>query len=348
MLRVTAVLLLAAIAWVGCGETPGSAVDGGADGAADSDSDADTDADGDADADADSDADTDTGENDPAAPLFDAVGVYQTVIEANGDDADVYHPDPPDLGDGDYAFPIALFLQGANVDKQHYSGFATAVAAHGFVVVVPNHESLMGLMAESQEVHDALAQMETEDASEESPVAGALDLDTLVLLGHSQGGLCGLLAVEESCEIPCCTGFAFERPEELAGAALWGTNRKAPLMPIPQTENDGIPVALLQGTLDGMAAPADTQETYTGIQDPPKAYVGVIGANHYGQCDVNHPEGALADDSEPTLEQEVAVETIARWSAMFLRAHVLGEGAAIEWVHETGGPADENVNVVSE
>jgi predicted dienelactone hydrolase len=203
-------------------------------------------------------------------------------------------------------------------------------------------------MADQQEIHDVLAQMALEDASDESPVAGALDLDTLVLLGHSQGGLCALLAVEGSCELPCCVGLSFDRPEELAGAALWGTNRKVPLVPVPQTANDGIPLALLQGTVDSMAEPVDTQETYTKIQDPPKAYVGVIGANHYGMCDVNNPEGALADGSAPTLEQAVSVETIARWSAMFLRAHVLGDETAQTYVHEIGGPADENVNVVSE
>jgi hypothetical protein len=97
-----------------------------------------------------------------------------------------------------------------------------------------------------------------------------------------------------------------------------------------------------------MALPADTQEAYTKIQDPPKAYVGVIGANHYGICDANNPAGADPDTAAPDIEQPVAVETIGRWSAMFLRAHVLGEEAAAQYVHETGGPADANVNVVAE
>jgi hypothetical protein len=97
-----------------------------------------------------------------------------------------------------------------------------------------------------------------------------------------------------------------------------------------------------------MALPADTQEAYTKIQDPPKAYVGVIGANHYGACDANNPAGADADPSAPAIDQAMAVETISRWSAMFMRAHVLGDAAAAAYVHETGGPADPNVNVVSE
>ena len=70
-------------------------------------------------------AHADTDETDPAAPLFDAVGVFQTVIEGNGDEADVYHPDPPDLGDGEWsgwdAYPIyersCSFDKGLRLDE---------------------------------------------------------------------------------------------------------------------------------------------------------------------------------------------------------------------------------------
>jgi len=50
-------------------------------------------------------------------------------------DADVYFPKASAADD---AFPIVVFLQGANVDKSDYSGFGTELARFGFVVVIPN------------------------------------------------------------------------------------------------------------------------------------------------------------------------------------------------------------------
>jgi dienelactone hydrolase len=340
---LAALLLLLA----GCGGAAQLEADGGTDGDADADTDADTDGD------ADGDADSGTGAPEPGAPLFDAAGVYATVIAASGDPADVYYPDPPDLAGGGYSFPLGILFQGANVDKQHYAGFAALVARHGFVVVVPNHVSSglagTGLFAEQGESRDVIDHMIAQNAGATSPVAGAIDTSTTVLLGHSYGGVCALNTIREVCEPPSCSG-TFERPAEIAGGAFWGTNLAVPILGtlVDSIANHGLPVALVQGTLDSKAKPEDTQEAYTKLEDPPKAYVGVIGANHYGQCDVDNPPGAAADGTPPTLAQATAVETIARWSAMFLRAHVLGDEAAWEYVHVTGGPADPNANVVAE
>jgi dienelactone hydrolase len=343
----TAARLLAAmipLLLAGCGGEAQLAADGGTDGDVDGDADADTDADG------DTDTDSGTGEPEPGAPLFDESGVYATVIAASGDPADVYYPSPPDLAEGGYSFPLAILFQGANVDKQYYFGFAALVARYGFVVVVSNHTSTglagTGLFAEQSESRDVIDHMIAENAGSTSPVSGAVDTATVVLLGHSYGGVCALNTIREVCEPPSCYG-TFERPEEIAGGAFWGTNLALPIIgtTVQSIANHGLPVALVQGTLDSKAKPEDTQEAYLKLEDPPKAYVGVIGANHYGQCDVDNPPGAAADGTPPTLDQVVAVETVARWSAMFLRAHVLGDEAAFEYIHVTGGPADANVNV---
>lgn len=39
------------------------------------------------------------------------------------------------------------------------------------------------------------------------------------------------------------------------------------------------------------------------------------------------------------------METIARWSALFLRATVLGESAAADYVFSTGDALDPNVTI---
>jgi len=349
-----AVALAALAGLAGCSEeaAPWLEPDAGADTETDTGDTGDADADTDADSDSDSDTDPDAGQGDPGDPLYDSVESYETTIAANGDPADVYFPVPEDA-EG-LRFPVALLLQGADVGREHYEGVASRIAAYGFIVVVPDHQSFgfagPGLYAEQSEAAEVVAHMAAEDSSATSPVAGAVDVERLVLLGHSYGGVCGLNILRGVCEPPTCIGLTYERPEQLVGAAFYGTNVALPFVGsvISAIENDGIPAALVQGTLDGKALPADTQEAYLMIQDPPKAYVGVIGANHYGACDENNPEGAPADSSVPAIAQDVAVETIARWSAMFLRAFALGDPAAVEYVTETGGPADTNVNLVVE
>ncbi len=288
-------------------------------------------------------------ENAAGEPLFESIGVYETLIEANEDPADVYYPQPADLEGGDYAFPIALLLQGAKVDKSHYAQFATVVASYGFVVVVPNHESLTfagrGLYPQQSQVPEVLAHMQNESSNANSPLYNSVDTETLVLLGHSYGGACGLYSLGNNCQFPFCVG-GFNRPTQLAGGAFWGTNLTVPVLGnVSTTQNDSIPVALIQGTLDSMAQPSEALATYNEIQDSPKMLINVVGANHYGMCDTNNPPGAEEDSVAPELEQDLSAQTIARWSALFLRAHVLNDRDAWSYVHETGPSLDEYVVV---
>ncbi len=280
-------------------------------------------------------------------PLFDNVANYETTIAGDEDPATVYHPSPPDLATGDYSFPIALLLQGANVERGYYSQYATIVASYGFVVVVPDHYTTSitgnGYYAEPQQTEDVLAHMTAENQGN-GPVAGAIDTGTLVLLGHSYGGAAGLYAIQNQCQFPFCSG-SFNRPAALKAGAFYGTNMKPPFGSIPPVNNDGIPIALIQGSLDGKALPADTQTTFDLIQSPPKLLVLMNGANHYGVCDQDNPPGAQSDSTAPTLTQSVAIETTARWSAMFLRATALGDTNAGTYLSTVGPNQDGNVTV---
>jgi predicted dienelactone hydrolase len=294
--------------------------------------------------------DDDAGVPAPPAPPFDAVGRFETTIAASEDPADVYHPDPPDLHSGGYALPVALLLQGADVGRAHYQLYATAMASWGFVVVVPDHDIVSvagpGLYAEQEQVHDVLELMRTEFEDPSSPLRGAIDPNTLVLLGHSYGGACGLNAIRGVCEMPFCMG-GFTRPDALKGGAFWGTNLAVPMVgTIPEVDNDGLPVILVQGTLDSMATPEDGRRTYDEIVHPPRAYAEIDGANHYGICNVNNPTGAEPDETAPALAQPVSIETAARLGALFLRAHVLGDAEARAFIHEGGHLHDEHAEVV--
>lgn len=289
------------------------------------------------------------------APIFNDVASYSTTISANNDLADIYFPNPSNLKTRNYSFPVALLLQGANVDKSDYSEYASIVARYGFVVVVPNHPRSLpqfgftGLLPETSQINAVLAQMEAENSNPASPVAGVINTQKLGLLGHSAGGAVGLSAIANLCLSPIQCEGSFSRPNELVAGAFFGANLRnqngAFFLPI---NNSRIPIALLQGTRDSRALPINAEKTYEQIQTPPKALISILGANHYGITNTNNPAGPITDPNTPTIPQSVAVETVARWSGLFLRASVLDDKAAFDYVYDTGDALDPNVSVVSQ
>lgn len=287
------------------------------------------------------------------ASLFDNVDSYTTTISANNDSADIYFPKPSDLNSPTdaYSFPIALLLQGVNVDKSNYSKFATLVASYGFIVVVPNHErsvpelNLTGLFPQTSQIEAVQAQMKTENSNPASPIAGIVNTQKLALLGHSWGGAVGLSALANLCLPILCKGD-YSRPNELVAGAIFGAGLRHPItqefVPI---NNSGIPIALLQGNNDSIALPERTEKTYEQIQTPPKILINISGVNHYGITNTNNPDGAAPDNNTPTIDQNVALETVARWSGLFLRASVLNDKDAIDYIYSQGDELDENVSV---
>jgi len=290
------------------------------------------------------------------SPQFMTVASYSTTMSQNGDDIDVYYP----VSGGTETFPVALLMQGGRVDKMYYEGYAQTVSQYGFIVIVPNHMITIdmagfiaeGLFAEQQQMYDTLAFTAQENDNASSPLYGIVDTQRLVMLGHSYGAACTIGAMQNSCEYPFCPeGATFTRPEELKAVALCGINTK-PYGPVEgdirETNNLGMPFAIINGKLDNNATYDVTKISYDLIQDPPKAMVFIKGANHYAMCDMNNPPGPGADPNVPTLEQEVSAETAARWSALFLRAYALDDEDALEYVHTTGQILDPNVEVTTD
>ena len=276
------------------------------------------------------------------SPLFTDITSYTTNISATNGVADIYFPSPSNLKTGNYSFPIALLLQGANVDKSDYSNYASTVAGYGFVVVVPNNERTLppatsGLFAETSQINAVLAQMRTENSLSNSPIAGIVNTEKLGLLGHSFGGGVGLSTI---------------LPAEVVAGAFYATGlaRTPNVLPVDYIpiNNFGIPVALLKGTLDGVVPPFVTDDTYENIQNPPKTLITLTGANHYGITNTNNPSGPFPDRNTPRIPQDVAIETLARWSGLFLRASILDDKDAFNYVYFTGDAGDANVTVISQ
>ncbi|MGB3296554.1 MAG: chlorophyllase [Phormidesmis sp.] len=277
------------------------------------------------------------------APPYENFGSYTTANPVNGDVTDIYFPT---LGDRSPAnnLPAVLLLQGALVDKGFYSDYASQVARYGFAVAVPNHiQTVPGLgdvlASDTTQVQTVLDQFVAESNNPASPLSGKVDTQKFGLLGHSLGGAVGLSVIGEICLFGFCPA-PFERPEALKGGAFFGANLRDQSDIFLPIANDGVGIALIQGEQDGRALPINAERTFEQIQTPPKALITLGGVNHFGITTVNTPEGAIPDPNPQLVPQETSIETIARWSGLFLRGTVLDDKDALDYVFNTGAEAD--------
>ncbi|MFC5001156.1 alpha/beta hydrolase family protein [Dactylosporangium cerinum] len=279
-----------------------------------------------------------------ADAAYSNVGTYGTTINGGGvsDPADVYHPN---TSSPHQPWPVVLLLQGANVGRANYAGFARKVASYGFVVVVPDHTRVIfgvpGLYADGAEATWTVAWAAAENARAGSPLQGQIDAGKLLLTGHSFGGAAGL-GLSTGLSTPPFTDLPIPAPPQLKAAAFYGTNNAVPGSPVIPPVANTIPVALIQGAADGVGSPANGLGTYSVLLGVPKLYVSVTGANHYGITDAQNPAGARPDLSPQTLNQADGVENIARWAALWLRAQ-LGDPVGTAWVYGIGDAVDAGV-----
>ena len=278
------------------------------------------------------------------------VSTYAVTLPS-GDPADVYHPRVPAalrpvLTD---AFPVVAVLQGANVDKGQYGDVSRVLARQGFVVVVPNHVRPPGgplppgLFTSQTVVPNALAAATAEDDRPGSPIAGIVDTDRLGVVGHSFGGAVALFAAAGVCEFPLCDG-PYQRPAALKAVTAYGTNLATGDRLDRDLDTSGVAVALVQGTLDGIAPLAEAEVTYPSLERP-RALITIAGANHYGITDVDDPPGAAPDPNEPTLAQDRATTLVGRWSGLWLRAQLRADPVARTLIEVFRGSVDGTVRV---
>lgn len=285
-------------------------------------------------------------------PIYDQVKRYTTTIAADGDLADVYYPVLPKATPD--RLPIALMLPEAFVDKADYSNYAKEVASYGFVVVVPNNERtltapdgqlLTGLLVEEQQVNEVLAQIKLEDADTASPIFKIVDTTSIGLLGHGFGGFVGLAAIQNI--IRSASTKDYTRPLELKAGIFYGASFQSAadsgiFQPI---DNQDIPTGLIAGTLDSINNFGEVASTYDNIQDTPKALIAIKGANHYS---IANADNVTLEPNRPTLDRATATSAIGRWSGLFLRANLLGDRGAFNYVCRIGSDLDPNVSVINQ
>ncbi|MEV6072476.1 hypothetical protein AB0L82_38540 [Nocardia sp. NPDC052001] len=279
-----------------------------------------------------------------AAPAnADIDGVRHAAARISTDEATIWYP----AARPDHRLPVALFLPGANVGRQYYSQFASAVADYGFVVVVPERYpmSMVDYRLPSEfQLTDVLTWARSQASDPTSPVGAIIDPTTLVVAGHSYGGAAALYAAADRCQIPFCLGSDYHHPPELKAVVGHGTNTTIGPV-IDAVAVSDIPVMFINGTLDGVSEPDEAHQSFTRLTGAPAAeFVNLVGANHFGLADVDNPPGAAPDPHRETAPRAQTIAAAARWTAMWFLAQ-LGSETARDYVYRTGPREDSAVTV---
>lgn len=286
-----------------------------------------------------------------ATPWLDALRSRKNLVEEStitllgrGDAASLFFLRPPALAGNvvQLRWPVVAFLQGGRTSRIYYREVGRALAAYGFVVVIPEHlrpfptpDSPEIILSDPIVISEVVETMAALNADPESDLYRLVDTGRVGIAGHSIGGSIALRAMSGQCDAPWCEG-PFVRPAGIAAGAFYGTDLIRPDGSVVPVETAPFPVAFLSGTADSRATEGEIARSFPEL-DGVRALVAIRGANHFSICDVDNPPGSAADLSTPTLGREEGIELIALWLGLFLRAHVLDDPIARYLVEETGG-----------
>lgn len=248
-------------------------------------------------------------------------------------------------------FPIVIFFNGFNCNAQKYQWLGVELAQTGLVVVMFDWvgESLPGLVSftpgfdiekRKREFYGTgptasalpaiLAKLE--QLQTEGILAGTLDLQNIILGGHSEGGRVAIENATPKFFPQVVASFAYG--SHTAGATMLGYEPNT-ILPLADTR----PRLLIGGTCDGVIANSSHhfglttqdpitpvtrtfQEAITGGQD--NSYLLILaGANHYSIADtVDSTLAAPFKDFPATQPQENFRSLLATTINLFIDAHV--------------------------
>lgn len=231
--------------------------------------------------------------------------------------------------------PVLILLQGARVHKSYYSRFCARIAAHGFIVAAANHDSPLGFFTSTQSVQDVLDALATKSSDIDDPLFGIIDFERVGLVGHSFGGATALTLVQGDCTFPFCS-TPFDRPDSLRAVAVYASHLVTLNDYVIAVDARGLPVQMLLGDRDAVAASDDIVRTFDALQNGAKHLVELKGANHFAINDLNNPPGTITDSNEPIIEQDVSIAIAANWVGLFMSAHVADDAAALAYLMESG------------
>ncbi len=247
-------------------------------------------------------------------------------------------------------YPVVIFFNGVNCGLEIYQWLAHILAKKGFVVVMFNWvaEELPGFIALTPGFKIAALQVilaELENLQSESILAGALDLNKIVLGGHSAGGRVALENANPQLFPQVVAAFGYGVHSAMSVQAGYSP---ASIAPLPSF----LPLLVMGGTCDGIIAqssfrygleqwetPATPtirtfQEAISGGRND--SYLVILaGANHLSIGDgVDSTTGRAFLDFPATHPQKQYRALIAEIVNNFIDAHVRQNQEALEELEE--------------
>lgn len=260
-------------------------------------------------------------------------------------------------------FPVVVFFSGINVGMEAYGWLATALAAHGLVVVTFNWvaEDLPGSVSLTPGIDLRFVRPETYGSgasasalpaildelarlNEDGVLAGALDPGRVVLGGHSAGGAVGLMNAEPRWFPQVCGAFAYGAH---SGASTLLGFAPGTVLPLPASR----PLLLVGGNRDGVVASSSGRYALDGETGPtlllertfdeatPGGRGDVLlavlnGANHFS---VAHPTddttGRHFLDWETTGDPNALRAVFAALATRFIDTCVTGRAESLDQLH---------------
>lgn len=260
-------------------------------------------------------------------------------------------------------FKVVIFFNGINCGPELYQWLAVELAKRGFVGITFAWvaENLPGMVALTPGV--AIDQLtpamygkaptasalptllkELERLQSEGVLAGLLDLNSVILGGHSAGGRVAIESADSRFFPSVVAAFAYGAHT----AALTQLGYAAgTILPLP----DSLPLLLIGGTRDGVIANSSDRYgvTWEEATTPVKrtfqeAIVGgrsdsylllLEGANHFSIADpFDATTGRPFLDFPATQSEEQLRNLMAEAIAMFIDAHVRHKATALESFHQ--------------
>ncbi len=257
-------------------------------------------------------------------------------------------------------YPIAILMPGINVSPEAYGWLATALAHAGFVTVIYGWvlEEMPGMVALSPGLDvsalspaaygqrpsaTALAAVLTDLAAQNSagPLAGLLDLERVLLGGHSAGGSVALMNARPDWFPGLRAVFAYGAHSKASTSLGYPADA---LLPLPSA----LPTLIVGGSEDGVIAASAFRYGDSGQQEPDPVgpikrtfaeglkrdqgdcYLAIIrGANHFS---ATYPQDTATGRpflDWPTQRPDTDIRTdLAQLVRTFAQAHVAGDAEA--------------------
>lgn len=278
----------------------------------------------------------DAGPDDPFGP-YDRAGpatvtqVTRTIdLGGFGDtELDVYVPSTPGPR------PVVSLSPGLLQPREAYGPYGERLASHGVIVVVRDDP---GVLTDTQSVADDIVTIATtwlaaENADDQSPLFGRVDVTHLGLAGHSRGGKASLVAAEQGLHDVARAWFGLDPVDasELAGGAM--ARDQLPALDMP--------TGFFGAEVSSSCSPADDNyHVLFQLAPTPSVELVGLGAGHTQLQDQAHCVGCAACSPAGSADSDEVLALSVRYLTAFFARELLDDSEVGAGLDGAGASVD--------